>query len=215
MSRSLIALALVLAARAAHAAPEPWSLELGPGWADITAETLASPEVGALRSQITSKGGTFAAKAFRHEETGFGLFIVTSDIPDIDSLRAREVMEKAARERGRQGKVEVSYQDDKSATLFRSTQVVKLDGIVGTSRRYEGFLKSERFRVISANCYGEPPPCAQLLDKIVIDESVFVPLADVPAEPSQLKRWLAVGASGVVVLLIFVGAIVTMRRRRA
>lgn len=213
--RAPIVLALVLAAgRVAQAAPDPWSLQLDASWSDITTETLQAPSVVSFQNQITSKGGTFAAKAFDNAETGLGLFIVTSDIPDIDSLEARQVFEHAAQNRGAQNQIELGYSEEQSATLFRSTQRVKAGEITGVTRRITGFLKTGRLRVISANCFGETPACIKLLDAIVVDEAPYKKLDSIPEKSSQLTRWLAAGVFAAVVVVLLVAAFVIMRRRR-
>lgn len=213
--RALTVLALVLAAtRVAHADAEPWSLKLGPEWSDITAETLQAPSVVAFEKQITSKGGTFAAKAYQNEQSGVGLFIVTSDIPDIESLEGRQVFEHAAQNRGAQDHIELGYSEEKGAVLFRSTQRVKAGDILGLTRRITGFLKSGRLRVISANCFGETPACLALVDAIVVDEAPYKKLDSIPAKSGQMTRWLAAGVFAAVVVVMLVAAFVIMRRRR-
>ena len=181
---------------------------------ETAAEALREPSVVAFETQITSKGGTFAAKAFQNTETGVGLFIVTSDIPDIDSLEARQVFEHAAQNRGAQDHIELGYSETQSAVLFRSTQRVKAGEILGLTRRITGFLKSGRLRVISANCFGETPACLQVVDAIVVDETPYKKLDSIPEKSGQLTRWLAAGVGTAVMVVLLVAAFVIMRRRR-
>ena len=210
--RALIVLAVLASVRVAHA--EPWSLQLGPEWSDITTETLQAPSIVAFQKQITGKGGTFEAKAFQNNETGLGLFIVTSDIPDIDSLVARQVFEHAAQNRGAQNQIELGYSEEHSAVLFRSTQRVKAGEVLGVTRRITGVLKTGRLRVISANCFGETPACLKMLDAIVVDEAPYKKLDSIPQKSGQMPRWLAAGVFAAVVVVMLVAAFVIMRRRR-
>jgi hypothetical protein len=208
----IVGVALVLGARAAHAAPAPWVFDPPPGWTDITHDADVEPTIRSAGQPIIDAGGTFEAKAYRNDAVGTALFIVTSDMASMTTLDARDGLEAGAAKRNRQGATERAYKEDRTATTVRITQRVILRGTPVVTRRIEGFLRSGALRVISINCYGDDPTCDPLIDAVHIDDAAYRALASVQKSKSSIAFQIGTIVGGALGVLLVVGFFV---RRRA
>lgn len=211
---AVVGLLLLVGASRAHAAPAPWTFDAPPGWSDISKNAEVVTALQTARQPIVDGGGTFDATVYRND-AGTVLFIVTSDVASLTTLDARDGMEAGAAKRGRQNATERTYTDERTASVFNTTQRVTIQGTPVVTRRVEGFLHSGALRAISINCYGEDAICDPVISAVHIDDTNYRPLSSVPRSgPSRAYRLGTIVGSAFGALL-FVLIINALRRRFA
>lgn len=213
MVRASLVLVL-LATSLAGAAPHGWSLPLGPGWKDITAEAEKDPGIEKMAKQFRDMGGVFEATAYEND-AGLGLFIALLEVPDMSATMAEiDAFEHAARDRAAQAGTEELYREERLALTLGSTAHVRTPTIMINTRRIAGFLQGGGLRGISINCYGEAADCDPLLASAALDTSTFRTLASLDKDPKQGRLRLLFAIACSIAALLIVAAVKLMKRQR-
>jgi hypothetical protein len=96
--------ALVVMLLSASAAAKPWTMPIPPDWTDTTAQMKHTPEILAMKRQITEKGGTFWASTFSSPDSATLLYVMTIEVAMPETLSGVLVYERGARDSSRPAK---------------------------------------------------------------------------------------------------------------
>lgn len=202
---SLVVWVVIAASSVARAAPSGYTLPpLPEGWNDITAEAMKQPAMDAQRQAVIKQGGTFDATMYVGP-TG-GMLITVSEFDGTSPSKAElDGFMAGFRSSSRNGAKELSWNEERTATMVAGVQRIDRDGEPAMSKAYAGFTLAGKLRTLGFFCYGKDEVCAPLLAKISVDATGVRPLESLNAQPENTSTAYRAGRiTGMVLVALLV-----------